>query len=460
MNERTIVMIDRAELVPHPENPRKDLGDLEELRESIKENGLMQNLTVTPIPEDEKREGSEAKYYILIGHRRFAASEGILDELPCAIADYLTQREQVGIMLAENMQRSDLTFIEQAHGFQLMMDLGDTVESISKKTGFSKQTIKHRLEISKLDKNIIETAQKNFQLSIGDFIELEKVKDLEERNRILEKSANSEELKYEIEYYLRDQRCEENKKKYVELFNELGWKEASDRWFNFGSKWDHVSGLGYISFDDFKPDTIREAAKKLKGEIYYSNLENANSVSFARKISKKDEKTKKKTKTELREEEMKKKQSQLEAARRDICDEYLNCIISIPEEKLEDVYSIKYLVVSRIWDQLEKLEAYITDFDHIYGVKSNRKDWTLLQETYKDFDLLQRVMLNMWKALASDYQNKFVGYNHIKIEKVLEAHQELYDILRKFGFRLDPEMEAVIDGTSELYLIDGKEVTK
>lgn len=453
MNEQKISFIQRKMLHPHPENPRKDLGDLEELRESIRENGIMQNLTVVPDWDDDG-------YKILIGHRRFAASEGIIDLLPCVIVPDLSPREQVGIMLAENMQRSDLTFIEQAHGFQLMMDLGDTVENISKKTGFSKQTIKHRLEISKLDQSAIEEAQKNFQLSISDFIELEKVKDLEERNRILEESLNSDDLQSEIDYYLRDQKCEENKKKYVELFNELGWKEATDRWFNFGSKWDHVSGLGYIGFDDFKPDTIREAAKKLKGEIYYSNLENANSVSFARKISKKDEKPKKKTKTELREEEMKKKQSQLEAARRDICDEYLNFIIAIQEEKLDDVYSVKYLVVSRIWDQLEKLEAYITGFDHVYGVKSHRKDWTLLQETYKDFDLLQRMMLNMWKALASDYQNKFVDYKHAKNEKILEAHQELYDILRKFGFRLDPEMEAVIDGTSELYMIDGKEVNK
>lgn len=453
MNEPKISFIQRKMLHPHPENPRKDLGDLEELRESIRENGIMQNLTVVPDWDDDG-------YKILIGHRRFAASEGIIDLLPCVIVPDLSPREQVGIMLAENMQRSDLTFIEQAHGFQLMMDLGDTVENISKKTGFSKQTIKHRLEISKLDKGAIEEAQKNYQLSISDFIELEKVKDLEERNRILEESMNSEDLKSEIGYYLREQRCEENKKKYVELFNELGWKEATDRWFNFGSKWEHVSGLGYIGFDDFKPDTIREAAKKMKGEIYYSNLNNSNSVNFARKINKKDEKTKKKTKVELREEEMKKKQSQLEAARRDICDEYLNCIIAIPEEKLDDVYSVKYLVVSRLWDQLEKLDAYITDFESVYGVKSNRKDFTLLKETYKDFDLLQRVMLNMWKALASDYQNKFISYPHMKCEKVLEAHQELYDILRKFGFRLDPEMEAVIDGTSELYLIDGKEVTR
>lgn len=454
MNEQKISFISRKMLHPHPENPRKDLGDLEELRESIRENGIMQNLTVVP---DFDGDG----YMILIGHRRFAASEGIVDELPCIIADHLTEREQVGIMLAENMQRSDLTFIEQAHGFQLMMDLGDTVESISKKTGFSKQTIKHRLEISKLDKNIIETAQKNFQLSIGDFIELEKVKDLAARNDILEVAENSEDIRDEVERYLRDLKIEENKKKYIELFNELGWKEHSDRWFGYGKQWNHINEL-WIDLEEFEPDKVREEAKKLKGEIYYSNLENANSVNFARKISKKDEKSKKKTKTELREEEMKKKQSQLEAARRDICDEYLNCIIAIPKEKIDDVYSVKerfISIVSNLWEQLERLESYVTEFDHIYGVKSNRKDWTLLQETYKDFDLLQCMMLNMWKALASDYQNKFISYPHMKCEKVLEAHQVFYNILRKFGFRLDPEMEAVIDGTSELYLIDGKEVT-
>ena len=46
MNEQKISFIERKRLHPHPENPRKDLGDLEELRESIRENGIMQNLTV------------------------------------------------------------------------------------------------------------------------------------------------------------------------------------------------------------------------------------------------------------------------------------------------------------------------------------------------------------------------------------------------------------------------------
>ena len=74
MNEQKISFIERKMLHPHPENPRKDLGDLEELRESIRENGIMQNLTVVPDWDDDG-------YKILIGHRRFAASEGIINLL-------------------------------------------------------------------------------------------------------------------------------------------------------------------------------------------------------------------------------------------------------------------------------------------------------------------------------------------------------------------------------------------
>ena len=47
-NNNKIVMLPRTLLHPHPDNPRKDLGDLTELKESIKAHGVMQNLTVVP----------------------------------------------------------------------------------------------------------------------------------------------------------------------------------------------------------------------------------------------------------------------------------------------------------------------------------------------------------------------------------------------------------------------------
>ena len=58
-------MLNRGQLQPHPDNPRKDLGDLTELRESIRENGIMQNLTVVPCGDGLVDSGD---YMILIGH--------------------------------------------------------------------------------------------------------------------------------------------------------------------------------------------------------------------------------------------------------------------------------------------------------------------------------------------------------------------------------------------------------
>ncbi len=52
--------------------------------------------------------------------------------------------EQISTMLCENMQRRDLTILEEIDGIQLMLDLGETVESISEKTGLSKSTIYKR----------------------------------------------------------------------------------------------------------------------------------------------------------------------------------------------------------------------------------------------------------------------------------------------------------------------------
>lgn len=139
-------------LHPHPDNPRKELGDLTELAASIKENGIFQNLTVIPGHYLNSREyiakcvdeGGDAAaaaaawtpkavwssddYTIIIGHRRAAAAQQAgLFEVPCVVVE-MDEREQLQTMMIENMQRSDLTTYEQAQGFQLMLDLGDTVE--------------------------------------------------------------------------------------------------------------------------------------------------------------------------------------------------------------------------------------------------------------------------------------------------------------------------------------------
>lgn len=114
-----------SKLYPHPDNPRKDLGDLTELAESIKANGVLQNLTVVPNMVVGEISGDvwQRGYKVIIGHRRLAAAKlAGLKELPCVVVE-MTEREQMSTMLTENMQRSDLTVYEQAQGFQMMLDM-------------------------------------------------------------------------------------------------------------------------------------------------------------------------------------------------------------------------------------------------------------------------------------------------------------------------------------------------
>lgn len=171
-----ITNINIEQLHPHLNNPRQDLGDLTELTESIKAQGVLQNLTVVP--------GFDLldSYTVIIGHRRLAAAKlAGLTELPCAVV-YLDNKQQASMMLLENMQRSDLTPYEQAQGFQQCLDLGITVQELSKSTGFSKKTVKHRLKLLELDQEKVKTTQGN----MDDYIALEEISDIKERNRLLQ----------------------------------------------------------------------------------------------------------------------------------------------------------------------------------------------------------------------------------------------------------------------------------
>ena len=119
MESSEVVKIRVENIYPHPDNPRKDLGDVTELAESMKKHGVMQNLTVIPAsaltadPEDQPdadKVSVISDFHALIGHRRLEAAKlAGLVEVPCQIRSKISRKEQVGIMLLENIQREDLT---------------------------------------------------------------------------------------------------------------------------------------------------------------------------------------------------------------------------------------------------------------------------------------------------------------------------------------------------------------
>ena len=130
---------------PHPHNPRRDLGDLTELADSIRTQGIRQNLLITPWGTDGDR------YRAIIGHRRLAAAKlAGLEDVPCVIDETITAEEQLELMLLENIQRSDLSPVEEAEGYQQLLDLGVKVRQIAKTTGRAESTVTARLRLMKL----------------------------------------------------------------------------------------------------------------------------------------------------------------------------------------------------------------------------------------------------------------------------------------------------------------------
>lgn len=218
-------MISIDKLYPHPQNPRREVGVISELTESIRQNGIFQNLTVIKggagVPE-----GAEG-YTVIIGHRRLAAAKAAgLEYVPCILVE-MDEREQIATMLLENMQRQDLTVWEQAQGFQLMLDLGETEATIAEKTGFSKATVRHRVKLLELDPDEFRKSQER-QVTLSDYIELEKIEDKNLRSKVL-KSAGTSNFKWELESCLRHQRQEKITKEWLDFIDDLFLQEDYDR---------------------------------------------------------------------------------------------------------------------------------------------------------------------------------------------------------------------------------------
>lgn len=243
MNE--IKMIPIGDLMHHPENPRKDLGDMEELTASIKANGVLQNLTVVADLE-------KCKYLVVIGNRRFEAAKAAgLVELPCVISD-MDHKTQVATMLEENMQRQDLTVYEQAQGFQMMMDLGYTEKQIGEKTGFSTKTVKDRLKLTKLNqKNFAKAVNKGATLL--DLIEVTKLESKTDQNKVLE-YAGTENFRKEMMDALEAQEFRKNKNRLQPVVAEYMAELPENERYN--SKWERAWS------NDFKLSGTEEDLRK------------------------------------------------------------------------------------------------------------------------------------------------------------------------------------------------------
>jgi ParB family transcriptional regulator, chromosome partitioning protein len=134
-------MIPVDQIRPNPEQPRKAIGDLRELTDSIREKGVLEPLLVRFVPREDC-------YYIISGERRYHASRAAgLNELPC-IEKMADDAETLEIGLIENIQRKDLTPFEEADGLhRLATQFEYTHEDVAKKIGRARSSVTETLSL-------------------------------------------------------------------------------------------------------------------------------------------------------------------------------------------------------------------------------------------------------------------------------------------------------------------------
>lgn len=403
-----IQMISIADLHPHKDNPRKDLGDLSELTESIKVNGIFQNLTVTPRPE--------GGYTVIIGHRRMEAAKlAGLTELPCAVVD-MDERMQLSTMLLENMQRSDLTIYEQAQGFQLMFDLGMSAEEISDKSGFAVSTVKKRLKIATLPADDLRAAMDRGG-TLEQYIAISEITEPKARMSLL-KNIGTNNFEWSLN---RAKRQQEIDSVLPRILEELAYakQEEGKRWSSTRAEIRSVNITKWQKGDLACPDPAKKYTFEISGDwVYLSKI--------------------------VKKEKQQKDSQEVEADRRR--DELLELTKEAFECRKNFVENFEIKKERHDMMLLKLVELTVANANSYY-----HKDCSLIKNVKSSFAAALKAI--QYLAGDSDCEGYF-AYNWGARMPTYNPNPELdrwYDFLAELGYQMSDEEIALRDGTHELF---------
>ncbi|KTW09524.1 nucleoid occlusion protein [Staphylococcus warneri] len=137
-------------IVPNRYQPRQvfEPSKIQELAESIKEHGLLQPIVVRPIEED--------MFEIIAGERRFRAMQSLNMSQADVIIRDMDDEETAVVTLIENIQRENLSVVEEAEAYKKLLELGDVTQSeLAKSLGKSQSFIANKLRLLKLAPKVI-----------------------------------------------------------------------------------------------------------------------------------------------------------------------------------------------------------------------------------------------------------------------------------------------------------------
>lgn len=149
-DDHKVILVPIEEIVPSKYQPRLkfDEDSLKELADSIRENGLIQPITVRKVDDH---------YEIIAGERRYRACQmNGVESVPCYVMSP-TEEEAAQMAIVENIQRKDLSAIEEARSYvQIMRQANMTQEQVAKKVGKSQSAIANKIRLLNLPNEIQE----------------------------------------------------------------------------------------------------------------------------------------------------------------------------------------------------------------------------------------------------------------------------------------------------------------
>lgn len=435
--------IEIGKLKIHPKNVRKTYRGIEELAESIKAKGILQNLTVVRDPDE------EGTYFVVIGNRRLtAAREAGIETLPCQITE-MSEKDQASTMLLENIQRDDLTIYEQAQGFQMVLDLGETEEGLAEKTGFSKSTIRRRLNIAKLNQDELQKKEQNdgFQLSLTDLYELEKIKSVSKRNEILKRAENSREITASVRREVAEEKKNAVTKKLIKMLEKKGIEEAPEGTSRdmYSNKWETVKTYDLNEDAPKSVDVEPENKEKLYYIKQWSEL----------KVIRKAKKVKKElTPEEKRRAERDSRKKKVKAIAKSMADDRRNFILDIISGKVESPEDSEKVCLM-CWKIMRETSLWVSNSDFVmlltgkryYDSSDEEKEEAL--EQVEKLSAVEQALIAAYCATKEKELTEWNGDFNEKSGRILEM---FYEVLGHYGYSYASNEEAnIINGTHELY---------
>ena len=170
-----LMMLAVGQVEPDPDQPRRDLGDLTELKASIREHGIVQPVIVSPSPTD-------GMFRIIAGERRYTAAKELGDtEIPCVVRT-VDEHRRLEVQLVENIHRKGFTPFEEASAYRrLMEEFQLSQRKLADRLGKSVATVNQTLRILSLPEDVLRGVQTSEHLSRSVLLEIAKQETPEEQ---------------------------------------------------------------------------------------------------------------------------------------------------------------------------------------------------------------------------------------------------------------------------------------